>query len=178
MRFSALFFSALAIARPTPHPQEDPQGDLQAVPQADPQADPLESITQECNTSVESCAPVYYDIDINNPVYDGTPPADYAEIPSSATDIMTLSYTNKDRIPYQELPPCHVKCWDSEAHKAMWVHDVRDLSIEDFCWNKRVWTESWMIDHLIDCVVNNCKQCGKSCGQASQAWMHKYCHRP
>ncbi|KAI3336998.1 hypothetical protein HD806DRAFT_24126 [Xylariaceae sp. AK1471] len=161
MRFSALFFGALAIARPTPSPR----------------ANSAESDAQECNASVEACTTVYYGIDIKNPVYDANPPSNFTDIPSNFTDVK-LSYTNKDPIPYKELPPCHVKCWDSEAHKAMWVHDVRELSVEDFCWKKRVWTESWMIDHLINCVVKNCNGCGKACGQASQAWMHKYCHRP
>ncbi|KAI0473740.1 hypothetical protein GGR56DRAFT_676210 [Xylariaceae sp. FL0804] len=78
------------------------------------------------------------------------------------------------RIPYRELPPCHVKCFDSEAYKAWLVHDVRTLSIRDFCWWKRFSVENWMIHHLKGCVHNNCR---KRDAKDSQAWMRKYCLR-
>ncbi|KAI8634707.1 hypothetical protein F5Y19DRAFT_121771 [Xylariaceae sp. FL1651] len=160
MQFSIIFCSGLALA-----------GSTIAKPVLRTQSAPLESGVQGFSEDPESCIPVNYNLDINNTTCTST------NITSTSLKI-SPAYSNKDRIPYQELPACHVKCWDSEAYKAMWVHDVRKLSIEDFCWKKRVWTESWMIDHLMECVLSACKGCGWTCGKASQEWMHKYCHRP
>jgi hypothetical protein len=80
-------------------------------------------------------------------------------------------------IPYGELPPCHVKCWDSEAHKAMWVDDVRKLSIDDFCWKKRLWIGKWVMEQLQKCVHKQCEGC-VDCAETSKKWLQKYCHRP
>ncbi|KAI1343176.1 hypothetical protein F5Y15DRAFT_226048 [Xylariaceae sp. FL0016] len=57
----------------------------------------------------------FYDVD-------PTTNSSYAKDPASVALALAAAgwtnpdYSNDDLVPYWELPACHAKCWDSEAH--------------------------------------------------------------
>ncbi|CAJ2500553.1 Uu.00g034060.m01.CDS01 [Anthostomella pinea] len=82
-----------------------------------------------------------------------------------------------DTVPLWELPDCYRECINRNCCIGTGLKDVRKLSIQDFCWSKQYWVETWMLDHLAYCVGPTCKSCRPQCEDNSTTWMKRVCHR-
>ncbi|KAH6656880.1 hypothetical protein BKA67DRAFT_655185 [Truncatella angustata] len=83
------------------------------------------------------------------------------------------------KVPYRKLPPCYVKCFDSEGQKT-WpaIGDVRDLTADEFCHSQWTWSGNWIKEHLQFCVAGECDSCPRHCYDPAKKWFDDVCGRP
>ncbi|KAF7539489.1 hypothetical protein G7054_g2100 [Neopestalotiopsis clavispora] len=74
------------------------------------------------------------------------------------------------KVPYRRFPECYVKCFDSEgvtSKTSMFIGDIRDLTVHEFCVSQDGWVGGWIYDYLLPCVRGGCDHCDPECGIAS-----------
>ncbi|RYP08507.1 hypothetical protein DL765_008766 [Monosporascus sp. GIB2] len=62
---------------------------------------------------------------------------------------MSTLYRGDEIIPFEELPPCYQECFRTNCCNMApdGAPDVRQMTVDDFCYNKAVAVHEWMLDH-------------------------------
>lgn len=84
------------------------------------------------------------------------------------------------KVPFWNLPPCYQKCVNEKAFDT-WHHlgDIRELTVEEYCRSKQMWSDNWVFHSLQWCVGHTCKGASKPCysENAARIWMTETCDR-
>ncbi|KAH9900248.1 hypothetical protein F4778DRAFT_740905 [Xylariomycetidae sp. FL2044] len=89
-------------------------------------------------------------------------------------------YAPNDRVPLDRLPDCYRRCIDDNCCN-MYLggpHDVRQMTVDEFCRTKWFYVGNWLFDHLQWCVGPVCRSCRPGCREASDRWMKEVCGNP
>ncbi|RYP71956.1 hypothetical protein DL769_004561 [Monosporascus sp. CRB-8-3] len=97
----------------------------------------------------------------------------------AATRSFEVSYSQDQKVPIDELPPCYYECMVENCCNMMigGPGDVRDLTINEFCHTKWFYVGNWLFDKLVNCVGDKCKNCPDDCAAESRHWMKRVCGR-
>lgn len=80
------------------------------------------------------------------------------------------------KVPFWDLPLCYQTCVNEKAWDT-WgrIGDIRELTINEYCHTKWVWTDRWLYNSLHFCTKQECKGCQPFCGRDSAIWYHQTC---
>ncbi|RYP05259.1 hypothetical protein DL764_003920 [Monosporascus ibericus] len=133
---------------------------------------PLENLTPASgSTTMSTSTPIF---NLNRTALYLAPETDIVAVRSSEA-----SYSEDQKVPIDELPPCYYECIVENCCNMMigGPGDVRDLSINEFCHTKWFYVGNWIFDRLVNCVGDKCKDCPDDCAGESRRWMKRVCGR-